>query len=399
MKNAKVVKSPEQAYKWASYMRKWREGYYELISERIPEIIRDLPLQHPHLVTRDEAKKLEAHVRKEGWGLYIDSSVPIDQPNDYRSEEAQWHRYKSDLKTWEARVRRSARQAWKGLKYFIDYYKRVSKSDPVLDISQDEQVNLEGFQVLVKNYSDRSSYNEDYMERFKAGLKRYRERAQKVLPLLLRTQLPLVLDFKGGLDEGGRYHKTYIWVNASASEKNPGAMARILAHEMGHHIYQNYLSKSAVEFWQRAISGNYGDLDLRKVLSKYGDEKSFYDNQVIKQRDPILYLQIDGLFSDGGNAAHVFAPRSGKTIFSMDDLREYLEEGGKPVWRVHAKPITGYAHKNPEEAFCEALGMLVGYGPRAILPEVREWLRTILPNIKMASPHRVAARYLKYLYG
>ena len=384
MKNAKIVKTPEQAYKWAEYLRNWRDGYEELLQERIPEVIRDLPLQFPHQVSRQEAKALETYVRKEGWGLYINASVPIRRPDNYWSEDMAFRDFQKDLKTWESRLRRSARQAWKGLKYFADYYQRVAKSAPALDIAEDEQTNLEGFQVLVKNYTDRSSFNEEYLERFKEGLKRYKSRAQKVLPLLLQIQLPLVLDFKGGLDEGGRYHKSYIWINAHASERNPGRMAQILAHEMGHHVWQMYLPKAANDFWRRAISGNYGDLDLRDVLKRFGNEKSFYDNKNIKQRDPILYLQIDGLFSDGGSASQTFAPRSGRSLFSMDDVRDYLADGGQAVWRVHGKPITGYAHKNPEEAFCEALGMLVGYGPRAVLPEVREWLKTILPNIKIA---------------
>jgi hypothetical protein len=233
-------------------------------------------------------------------------------------------------------------------------------------------------------------FHDEYLEKFKEGLKLYKQRAQTVLPLLLKLQLPLVLDFSQGLDKGGSYHKSWIMINPISAYKNPGRMAQILAHEMGHHLYQRYLSDQDTHFWYMAVTGNYGQLDLRDVLMRYGTEGSFFENKRIRQEDPILYLQIQGLFEAGVSPyKEVF---EGRSMFSLKSVQEYLDEGGQAKWRVHGKPITGYANKSPEEAFCEAVGMLVGYGPRTVLPEVRSWLQTILPNLRVA--RRVANQWL-----
>jgi hypothetical protein len=382
MKNAKVVKNYRQAQAWREAMANWRTRFDELIYKRLSSTISNIPLQYDW-VSRDEANKWGKYVRKETWDLYLESRVPVDRADDYWSEEARFQQFQKDLKKWDGRVRRHARKAWKALEGFVSWYKHTTSAVPTVDMPSSEQVNLEGFQVLVKDYDPSFDLNPEFMTRFKVGLKHYKQRAKQVLPLLLQKQVPLVLDFKKDLSAAGTYHGRFIEISPSASEKNPGAMAKILAHEMGHHIWQTYLSKEAQDFWRRTITGNYGTLNLHDVLKRYGSEKDFWENKRIMREDPLLYLQIDGLYSDQ-EYKNTFAPRSGKAIWTMDDVREYLDNGGRATWRVHGKPITGYAHKNPEEAFCEAIGMLVGYGPRAVLPEVRSWLKVILPQIKVA---------------
>ena len=54
------------------------------------------------------------------------------------------------------------------------------------------------------------------------------------------------------------------------------------------------------------------------------------------------------------------------------------------MFPVPKSPITGYAGKNTEEAFCEAVGRLVAYGPLVIPETVRGWLRAVLPGIRIA---------------
>ena len=112
-------------------------------------------------------------------------------------------------------------------------------------------------------------------------------------------------------------------------------------------------------------------------MRKLGPDAYLDDNEELRAADPIMYLQVQGLYEGDG----LFAVED---LRKVSDLQDYLQYGGKKTVRVHGKPITGYASKNDEEAFCEALGMLVGYGPRALLPEVRQWLRVVLPNIRVA---------------
>jgi len=76
-----------------------------------------------------------------------------------------------------------------------------------------------------------------------------------------------------------------------------------------------------------------------------------------------------------------------------DGIRKYLDDGGDPVVRVPTNPITGYSGKNSDEAFCEALGNLVAYGPKAVPDVVLGMLRSVLGGgVKIAS--RVAAAWL-----
>jgi len=150
-------------------------------------------------------------------------------------------------------------------------------------------------------------------------------------------------------------------------------VARIMAHEMGHHIYYRYLTRAKKDLWSRFISGNYGELNLLDVANKLGKER-IYDNKKIKSSDPILYLQLMGLYDAVSTKMQM------KSIFDGDGMKEAIESGALPEKvNVNSKPISGYASKNAEEAFCEALASLVVYGPNTVFEEVREVLRLMLP--------------------
>lgn len=384
MKNAKVVKDYDQAIRWKEAVERW-SAQLDRFLDRIDTTLSDLKLQER--ITKQESEHWKRTIRR---GLFPVSTldVPVYRYDlDYiikyepgTTKQDLFGRMQRRLRQWESKKRREARTAWKVLKEFARWYEERFQTPLALDIPVEERVSLEGFPTAIKGFPTRSSdLYEDFLVRFKAGLKLYKRRARQVLPLLLRAQLPLVVDFTMGLDEGGLYENSYISINPTSAKKNPAYMAHFLAHEMGHHLYRNYLSNEDEEFWSRAIKGNYGTLDLNDVVRRYGGDKDFFDNRRIKKEDPILYLQIDALWVMP-ESKQVF-----DNILFMDKLKKYLAEGGDAKWRVHGKPITGYAHKNPEEAFCEALGMLVAYGPQAVLPEVREWLKTILPQIKISA--------------
>jgi len=383
MKNAKVVKDYKQALKWKEAVQTWSDRFELFVLDRLRKAIKDLRFQRR--ITQGDADYWDKKIGHEVWDLHLDFRVPLERYEfvvkyDPRaSREGLFAQLQRELPKWEGRVRRSARKAWRVLKDFAEWYSRISETPLGVDIPEEERVSIEGLPVTIRGFpTDSSEMYADFLERFKVGLKRYKQRARQALPLLLRGQLPLVVDFRARLDEAGVYEHDHISINPTSAERNPGALAKTIAHEMGHHVYKTYLSKTAQDFWSRAISGNYGTLDLNEVARRYGGDKFLYDNERIKKENPLLYLQIQGLWHMP-ETKRVF-----DYVLGMDDLKKYLAEGGTAKFRVHGKPITGYAHKNKEEAFCEALGMLVGYGPRTVLPEVRLWLKTILPQIKIA---------------
>jgi len=118
---------------------------------------------------------------------------------------------------------------------------------------------------------------------------------------------------------------------------------------------------------------------LNNVYKKYKDAKKsgqknayLHLNEIIEKEDPIMYLQLGALL-DTHAYKHTFG-----SIMTMDDLKKYIDDGGETKIRVHTLPISAYAHKNSEEAFCEAVSLYTIYGSKAVLPKVEYILKEIL---------------------
>jgi hypothetical protein len=155
----------------------------------------------------------------------------------------------------------------------------------------------------------------------------------------------------------------------------PGKVAKVLAHEMGHHLYQNVLSQQMMDDWKQLVTGEQVDLDLRDVLKmRKRDHDGDLENELafekrMRRENPVMALQIATLMDD---------PRyKDLDLWSLKSIEDYINRGG-------------YAAKNPEEAFCEAIGLLVGFGPRALLPVYRAALKTLFPKLRVESAHRLA---------
>jgi hypothetical protein len=147
---------------------------------------------------------------------------------------------------------------------------------------------------------------------------------------------------------------------------------------MGHHLFQTVLKGEAQKAWSVLIKGGRAQVDLRDVmrLIKPGEDTSDFADRIVRE-DPILALQLHTLMWDPSYADLGFP--------SLEKIRRYLDDGGDPIVIVPSKPITGYAAKNPEEAFCETLGIAVGYGPRTLLPAIKAWFQRFIPNVKWES--------------
>ena len=76
-----------------------------------------------------------------------------------------------------------------------------------------------------------------------------------------------------------------------------------------------------------------------------------------------------------------------------EDFQEALDSGVTTL-SVPKTPITGYAGKNPEEAFCEAVGLLVAYGPRAVHEKIRHYLEIVIPGKVKLARENLVNRYL-----
>jgi hypothetical protein len=378
MKNAEKVKDYAQAEQFADAVRRFRAHLESVLyTGLVAALEREGDTYWP--------KKL----RTDTWGLVSGLRAPLEQwgganqrkYNPTATREDYFAAYMRDAKKWAEKLKREARTAWAGLE---DYITRVAQDQrKVIKRPTDERIQVEGIPVVLRGYGMRNSETDaDALVRFREGLKTYVQRAKRVFPRLLKVQLPIVLRFECGLEDSGEYVRGVIEVCSNIRDVR--GLAHTIAHEMGHHLWRAVLSDADTAYWTAAIRADYGALDLRDLLAAWpASEKSalwFYDNVELRKEDPIFYLQADAV---------LFPPSHDERFSERSDLEAEIQRrigAGEPLTvPVPTNPITVYATKNPEEAFCEAFGMLVGYGPRAVLPKVLSWLKAILPGIQAES--------------
>jgi hypothetical protein len=308
-------------------------------------------------------------------------SMPIGFANEYYSEESRFLEFERNAPKWKARVQAKARVFWTAMREVFEMLKTNGMAPEIpVDVPKDETITLEGFQVIMHGFkSDRTDlsdthWNEKVLSKLKQGLQDYKTKAAKILPWLIQNQLPVILDFGMTLDEGGRYNGdgTITLSTASLISERPEWATHVMAHEMGHHLFK-HLGKDGSDFWYAVISGDLKELDIAELLSKWPPNVGHFTHSLMKHletSDPVLALQLDALSHD---RAYLH------DRFNRDDFEKLLSEGTKTV-RVPSTPITAYANKNPEEAFCEAIGLMVAYGPGRVPEQVRHWLHIAIPG-------------------
>ena len=378
LKNLPRIKDYETAAELRDAFRIYRDNFESLMFTDFLNELRnysDLP--------QDIVEGINAKLRKPAGEFEFEMRLPLGYPDEYRSKERVFRDYQEEVSKWKARIQRKGQVFWKEMKEALELFEpgRMQARRPTVDKAQ-----IEGFQLVMRSYDPDDQYHRQELEIFKEGLKMYRQRASSVMPLLLAKQLPLIIEFKAELDKGGVYkHSAITFYASSALSNGPKWVVHALAHEMGHHLFETYLSGGARDFWNTAIKGNYGDLDIQELIDKWpGTAWASEFPKVLGEKDPILALQV---------AAIGHADRNKRDLQQKEDFQKLLDQGTKTL-RVPKIPITGYANKNPEEAFCETIGLLVAYGPRAVHEDVQLWLSVVLPgDMKLASAHRVAARF------
>lgn len=328
----------------------------------------------------NHASYINDKLRSVAWEFSSDLRLPVGHQDEYYTEEARFVNFEREYPQWKVRVQRKAQVFWKAMKDVIEYLQRVH-GDLETDLPTVENATIEGFKLVMNGFKPDDEHNQQDLETLKAGLSLYRKRAGMVAPILLRKQLPVVCEFKSTLDKGGEYNSAgYINLYMSSVSKGPSWVAHVMAHEMGHHIWKSYLAKEAQDFWYQTIKGDYGDLDLKELLDKWPEGAWSFDfTKYLGDSDPILALQVESIKDDHLN--------------TKEDFQKLYDRGERKI-RVPKTPITGYADKNPEEAFCEAIGLLVAYGPRAVHEKVRWWLDTAMPGAVKVASSQIEARVL-----
>lgn len=374
-KNLPRVKDYKTALQLNDAFRTFRENFKDLFFENF--INRDL--KYNLGVSEGDAKWFDKMLRKSGWDFQIELSPPIERVNDYYSEEARFRQFEEAAPKWKARVQRRAIEFWKDIKEFIDYYERTQKKPVYVKMPAVDNTTIEGFKLEMRGFEEDNEVHREELAILKEGLRIYRTRASQVAPVLLAKQVPITCEFKSTLDQGGEYDNGHIrFYMSSALNRGPKYVAHALAHEMGHHLFTSILGGEAQTFWHQTIRGDFGDMDLDELLAKWPEGAWAFDIvEKIGDKDPLFALQVDAISHD----------RSYSEPQTKADFQKLRDQGMKTI-RVPQHPVTGYGNKSPEEAFCEAIGLLVAYGPRAVHERVRWWLDTVLPGkFKVASVH------------
>lgn len=307
------------------------------------------------------------------------------------AEAAAVAKWKAEATKWTRRLRDKARKAWDTLNEYVAWLGGARGGTRPLEVvhPEEEIVTLAGFRVVFRGFAE--SPHKDKLDAVKTGFERYRAGAAARVPLMLKMTPPIFVEWTfeptTGGDAAGYYTPNRVTITPWAIGADIDRFVKTLAHEVGHHLFQVYLAGDAATAWSRFIRGDYRDLNLREALAVMGQvgATSIIDKSLMAA-DPILHLQLSTLMYEPAYK-HIT-----DWLFA-DSIREYLEKGGSPVVRVPIHPITGYSGKNSEEAFCEALGNLVAYGPKAVPNVVLGMLRSVLGG-KMKIAARVAAAWL-----
>jgi predicted SprT family Zn-dependent metalloprotease len=265
---------------------------------------------------------------------------------------------------------------------------RKKKMTPMVHQLTSEQRTIEGFDVKLTEYNAENPAHDEALQVVREALKRYRQRAQQVIPLLLKLTLPFFVDFSitpSLTGVAGTYADSHINLNPFGSGSNPNTLSKTIAHEMAHHVYFAWMTEPQRSFWQKALATDWTEIDLVDVLGEWDRRAEYWASFMtdLMRTEPILYLQLSGALEHSKTMPKELRDDEG---WSRENLRRYLDRGGKRKVRVPATPITAYATANASEAFAEALGSLVAYGPRAVMPLVREWLNFIFGrHVKLAA--------------
>jgi hypothetical protein len=404
MRVAAKAANYDEAIRVKEMVRTWREAFDDLIFEDFAKNdIYEIIAEHKGYIFKGEDGRVYNHdelknwvdywqkkIRKDCWDLSINLSVPIERSETSRSlrgeayagHEYLYSQYMRERDRWMAKAKREALKAWKVLEEFIAW---MGQHMVPVKVGVTEIVSIEGFRTKIIRFGT-GEYDERGMSAVPAALRKFKERAQRVYPWILKAMLPMELRFRCDLDEGGRYHgprAIEICVgNMVLGHKSIDEFVRVIAHEMGHHVYKTHLTEMRRKLWSALIVEDRGPVDLRKSLAcwqRSGADSFFSFLDWLKDHEPVTFVKLEALVE----SEHLGHEGLKRKISKIGDL-EAIVASGKTMVQAPRNPITVYANKNNEEAFCEAFSIAVAIGPRGLLPDVRGWLKDVLPDINLS---------------
>lgn len=231
------------------------------------------------------------------------------------------------------------------------------------------QVQIQGFTcVFVDAKEDQIHSAYDKIEK---SLDMIVKIAKKHLPFLLKHKVPLYFSFGKTLfctpaeqthttvqfQVDGCYLPSRKIIEILYLENaKPSVLCGTIAHELGHHIFRNYLSDKAKDFWYDIVNGITEDLTIRRVFGQsdnyvktikeaYKTPKTLSNYQSLRDKQIFIKKLEQDLDIDLSRV-------------TTEQLHYLIYQNLDTPIRIHKNPMTVYANSNPEEAFCEFLRML-----------------------------------------
>ncbi|MBV6343455.1 hypothetical protein, partial [Candidatus Magnetobacterium casense] len=183
-------------------VRIYQKHFNDLIFTRLMDFLKAQEWQKK--LTEGDKAYWEKRIRKSSWSLYIELALPLDRPDDYYSQEARFRQFEDRKDKWLRKVQAAARGAWKDLRDFVFWSEQQRSTPVVLDVPNQTNLSISGFQVQIVMPEDPSKYLIEGLGVFKAALPVYKSRASRVLPWLLQHGLPFILSPDEGLNLAGR---------------------------------------------------------------------------------------------------------------------------------------------------------------------------------------------------
>lgn len=344
---------------------------------------------------KDLDRQMDAF-RKKAWPLF-ELDQAIIPPFDYDVWLRIRRRWKEDVE--KALAGLPSVGAW------LDKLRKDKKRDlkPEFAQASEQNVSIDGFHMIFHEYDENNPKHREFLDMLTDALKIYQRKAKRYLPEMLRHKLPMDVMF-GENYSSGNYGTGKITVYQK-SVKDREKIVYTIAHETGHYFGLDWMSHSARAFWVSAIKQDMKPIKLSELLAMWPASAPDYLSWVRAARggDPVLEMQLEAIWQGFVNMPKGFVDADN---WSREGLEEYLRTHEDSELRMMQTPITPYANQNPDEAFAEAIALLVAYGPQAVHPQVREWLKIVLPGeIKLARSEsnltalKVAARYCRAFVG
>lgn len=309
----------------------------------------------------------------------VPSTFRLRQREGKSPEEClQW--LKDQLENWKRRSASRAVKFWDVLDYAIVWLKRTAlnaEENPALPVSRSTKTTIEGWQVQIEGEVEK-------METLKHILKTARSRLASVYPQVLRIAPPLHL-LSADLGTGGLYYGNKIVLNIHTfiSSTSPMEGVHVLIHELGHHVYRT-LSADVKKMWDTAVRSDKATVHLSRLFADMKDDEDVLDylKRLHSSGRYVDYLHLETLlYLPGSVGFH-------EKIHTHAEVRAAIAKHGDTI-SLPAHPVTYYASKNTEEAFCEAFGLRIAYGPRTLHPMILALLKTALPSMRTESKETV----------